>query len=116
MEHVFDPAAVYREVHRTLKPGGHYLHTFPIRKNLVEAARRRAVRTRLGFVRHLVRPPEYHGSPVGRRRSLVTFDYGYAIDSQIAEWAPFDVDIRHFEDEDHGIIGEHTDVVICRRA
>jgi len=115
MEHVFEPARVYREVYRTLKPGGHYLQTFPIRKDQAEAARRRAIRTKLGFVRHLVRPPQYHGNPIGGGRSLVTFDYGYAIESQIAQWAPFEVDIRHFHDEDHGILGEHTDVVICRR-
>jgi SAM-dependent methyltransferase len=115
MEHVFDPAKVYREIYRTLKPGGHYLHTFPIRKDQVEAVRRRAARTRLGIVRHLVQPPQYHGSPIGRQRSLVTFDYGYGIERQIAEWAPFDVGIRHFQDEDHGIIGAHTDVVVCRR-
>ncbi|QEX18342.1 methyltransferase [Hypericibacter terrae] len=115
MEHVFEPAKVYREVYRTLKPGGYCLLTFPIDKNQAEAARRRAERTKLGFVRHLVEPPQYHGGSIGRARALVTFDYGYAIGHQIPKWAPFEVDIRHFHDEDHGILGEYTDVVICRR-
>jgi SAM-dependent methyltransferase len=114
MEHVFEPEKVYREIHRTLKPGGHYLHTFPIRKDQAEAVRRRALRTRMGFVRHLVVPPQYHGSPSGGR-SLVTFDYGYEIERQIAEWAPFEVGIRRLQDEHHGILGSHTDVVVCRR-
>jgi SAM-dependent methyltransferase len=115
MEHVFEPAKVFREIYRTLKPGGHCLLTFPIHKNQAAAVRRRAERTKLGFVGHLVEPPQYHGNSIGRGRALVTFDYGYAIGQQIPQWAPFEVDIRHFHDEDHGILGEYTDVVICRR-
>lgn len=41
MEHVFEPAKAYSEVFRTLKPGGIYIHTFPINKGQVTAAERR---------------------------------------------------------------------------
>jgi SAM-dependent methyltransferase len=115
MEHVFDPPAVYREVYRTLRPGGFYLHTFPIRKWQVEAAIPRAERDPDGAIKNLVETPEYHGNPIDASGSLVTFDYGYNITQKIAEWAPFRVQISRFWDPDHGIIGEYTEVVTCRK-
>lgn len=115
MEHVFDPAAAYREVFRTLKPGGIYLHTVPIHKAQVEAAARRAEIGPDGAVRHLAGEPSYHGNPIDPNGSLVTFDYGYDLHQQIAAWAPFEVRIIRFHDPGHGIIGEYTEVVICRK-
>ncbi|WP_081602552.1 methyltransferase domain-containing protein [Afipia felis] len=43
MEHVFHPDEVFKEIHRTLKPGGMYVSTFPIHKHQVGAAINRAV-------------------------------------------------------------------------
>jgi SAM-dependent methyltransferase len=113
MEHVFHPELVYREIYRTLKPGGVYIHTFPISKGLVAPFRRRAVLELDGTVRHLIEPPQYHGNPIDTEGSLVTFDYGYEIDRQIALWAPFDVRVMRFWDQTHGIIGEFSEVVTC---
>ena len=115
MEHVFRPDLVYSEIHRTLKPGGHYLHTFPIRKHLTAAATPLARLNEDGSVTHLSAKPEYHGNPVDPKGSLVTFDYGYDVSRQIAEWAPFDVRISRFWDQTHGLIGEYTEVVVCRK-
>lgn len=115
MEHVFDPAAAYREIHRTLKPGGTCLHTVPIHKAQIEAARRRAEIGPNGAVRHLVGEPSYHGNPIDPNGSLVTFDYGYDLHQQISAWAPFEVRIIRFCDPDHGVIGEYTEVVVCRK-
>jgi len=113
MEHIFDPERVYREIYRTLKNGGYYLHTFPIRKSVVEAFKALARRTANGSIQHLTATPEYHGNPVDDRGSLVVYDYGYDITRQIADWAPFDVRISRFWDQTHGIIGEYTEVIIC---
>lgn len=114
MEHVFHPAKVYQEIYRTLCPGGLYIHTFPIRKWLVEGGIQRAEQKPDGAVNFLVEPPEYHGSPTGP--SLVTYDYGYDVTRAIAEWAPFDVRILRFWDQHHGIIGDYTEVVVCKKA
>jgi SAM-dependent methyltransferase len=113
MEHLFDPAKAYQEIYRTLCKGGLYIHTFPIRKWLVDGATPRVRQTSGGKVELLVQPPEYHGSPTGE--SLVTFDYGYDVARQIADWAPFDVRISRFWDPHHGIIGEYTEVIVCRK-
>ncbi|MBX9661673.1 MAG: class I SAM-dependent methyltransferase [Nitrospiraceae bacterium] len=115
MEHVFDPQKAYEEIFRTLRPGGVYLHTFPISKFLTQGAKRRAEIGPDGQINLLVEPPEYHLNPVDERGSLVTFDYGYDIGRAISEWAPFDVRILRFWDQTHGVIGEHTEVVVCRK-
>lgn len=113
MEHIFQPPLVYQEVYRTLRAGGLYIHTFPIRKWLVDGATPRAKLNSDGAIQFLVEPPEYHGSPTGA--SLVTYDYGYDIARQITEWAPFDVRISRFWDQRHGIIGDYTEVIVCRK-
>jgi len=113
--HVFHPEKAYSEVYRTLKPGGYYIHTFPIQKWRAEAAACTARLTPDGQVEHLIETPEYHGNPISDKGSLVTFYYGYDISKQIAEWAPFDVRIIRFWDQYHGVIGEYTDVTVCRK-
>ncbi len=84
MEHVFRPDLVYSEIYRTLRPGGLNLHTFPISKQMVAPLRQRASLEADGTVRHVVEPPQYHGNPIDAKGSLVTYDYGYEVDRQIA--------------------------------
>lgn len=113
MEHVFSPSKAYQEIYRTLRRGGLYIHTFPIRKWLVEGAMARAQQEPEGQVKLLVEPPEFHGSPTGD--CLVTYDYGYDIAQKISTWAPFDVRVSRFWDQRHGIIGDYTEVIVCQK-
>ncbi|MFN3959408.1 MAG: class I SAM-dependent methyltransferase [Parvularculaceae bacterium] len=111
-EHVFHPDWMMREIWRTLKPGGVYVATFPILRAQVEALKPRARRETDGSVTHL-EPAQYHGNPISGEGALVTFDYGYDIHKQIAEWAPFDVEISRFQSRRMGILGEFLEVVVC---
>jgi SAM-dependent methyltransferase len=113
MEHVFEPEAVYREIWRTLRPGGLYLHTTPIYKERVKSARR-AIRLGDGSIRYLAKP-EYHGNPTDAQGSLVTWHYGYDLPDLIARWTPFDVEVGRFNDRRHGIVAEFTEVIICKK-
>ncbi len=115
MEHVFQPGLVYAEIFRTLRPGGCYIHTFPIERSITAAAQPLAELSPGGTIRHLTEKPEYHGNPVSAEGSLVTYRYGYGIHQQIAEWAPFDVRVSRFWEPSSGIIGLYTEVVVCRR-
>jgi SAM-dependent methyltransferase len=112
MEHVFDPAAAYREIWRTLAPRGMHIHTTPI-KNHVKSVRR-AERANDGSVRHLL-PAVYHGNPVDSSGALVTFDWGYDLPELIVGWAPFDLEVRRFNDRRRGIVAAMTDVIICTK-
>ena len=111
MEHVFDPGAVFREVKRTLKPGGSYVFTAPTYKGLLQSERQAELDS-YGTVRHLAEP-EYHGSPIGSGRSLVTYHYGYDFPELIKQWCGMDVEVRRFHDHSRGIIGEFTEVYVC---
>jgi SAM-dependent methyltransferase len=113
-EHLFNPKAAYQETFRVLKPGGAYLHTYPIQRSLMESIRQRAILNPDQTIRHM-REPEYHGNPFDRSGSLVTIDYGYDIHKTINEWASFDVRILRFCDPTHGILGEFTEVILCRK-
>jgi SAM-dependent methyltransferase len=113
MEHVFQPDAAYREMYRTLRAGGLHIHTTPIYKDKVTSERRAAREN--GKIIHLVDPPEYHGNPIDAAGSLVTFHYGYDLPDLIQSWAGFDVEVVRFNDRRHGIVGEFTEVIVCRR-
>jgi SAM-dependent methyltransferase len=113
-EHIPDPRQAFCEIWRTLKPGAIVLCTFPVRKAQLAAMERRVVFNSDGTLTHL-KQPEYHGNPISSEGSLVTVDYGYEIHKTIAEWAPFDVRIYRFNDKEHGILGEYTEVFLGRK-
>lgn len=115
LEHVYEPKLVCQEINRTLKPGGVFISTFPIGKGTVQGWSRRFELLPDGS-RKDIRPPEYHGNPIDPEGSIVTVDYGYDVHQALAEWGPFDVRICRFNDRTHGIIGEYTEVVVCRKA
>jgi SAM-dependent methyltransferase len=112
MEHVYNPDKVFQEVYRTLKKGGVYLCTFPVRKGQTVAWERRFEYQQDGS-RKDIKPPEIHGNPVSNEGSIVTVDWGYDLHKQIQEWAPFDVRVCRFADKACGILGEYTEVIIC---
>jgi len=114
LEHIPDPHTAIKEIWRTLKPGGIMVSTFPVRKDQVNPVERRATFGADGTVTHL-KEPEYHGNPIDSKGVLVTVDYGYTIHQCIAAWAPFDVRVYRFNDREHGILGEYTEVFWCRK-
>src|SRR4029453_15169487 len=76
-EHVLDPDAAFREIARTLRPGGAHVFTVPLvcgRK----PSRPRAVRGADGGVVHCLEP-KHHLNPADPNGSLVTMDWGWDI-------------------------------------
>jgi SAM-dependent methyltransferase len=83
-EHLFNPADAFREIARTLRPGGAHVFTTPlVRKN--EPTRFCAHLAPDGTVVHLVERPEYHSNPLSSEGSLVTVNCGYDITTFIFE-------------------------------
>lgn len=76
MEHVFELEKIFEEIARILKVGGSHIFTTPmINKNKTTIKRAELLN---GKVIYLL-PPNYHGSPVDKSGSLVTYDFRYDI-------------------------------------
>ena len=75
MEHVFNPAAAFREIARVLRPHGAHIFTVPM-VNKTRPSRRRASLNQDGEVIHHLEA-QYHGNPIDSKGSLVTIDWGF---------------------------------------
>jgi SAM-dependent methyltransferase len=113
-EHLFDPAAAFHEIARTLRPGGAHLFTTPlVRKN--EPTQFCASLAPDGSVIHLMEPPEYHGNPISSEGSLVTVNWGYDITTFIFETSGLFTEIVFLDILEYGIRAEYIEVLIARK-
>lgn len=113
MEHVNRPDLCFREMARTLRPGGAVIFTTPL-----FAARAATARRAVYFpdgVEHLAEP-EYHGNPIDASGALVTFHYGQDLSDLIRAWVPaFSVCRIDLNAPEIGVLGEFRDVFLLTR-
>jgi SAM-dependent methyltransferase len=110
MEHVFEPALAYREIARTLAPGGRHIFTTPMSRAIpqsVVCARKRSD----GSIEHL-RPPEYHGNPIDEKGALVTIWYGDDLGMLVERASQLPTTIHLLDDPYRGIAGEFLEVMV----
>lgn len=112
-EHLFDPEAAFRQVHRILKPGGAHVFTVPIARK-TEPTIRCASKLEDGRIIHHTEP-EYHNSAFEENGSLVTMHWGYDIVNFIAEATDMPTTIVSIDDIDHGIKGDGVEVLVSRK-
>lgn len=113
-EHIFDPAQAFKEIARTLKPGGAHVFTTPlVNKNAPTEWCARLNPD--GTIRHLISPPEYHGNPVSAEGSLVTVHWGYDITQYIFEACGLFTEIVYLDALELGIRAEYIEVLITRK-
>ncbi|WP_226989105.1 class I SAM-dependent methyltransferase [Desulfuromonas sp. TF] len=109
-EHVFHPSKAFREIARTLKPGGAHIFTVP----LVQKNKPSCLQAYLGDdgeVCHLA-PPVYHGNPVSDEGSLVTVKWGFDICRHIFEACGLFTHMVHIDDLSKGIRAELIEVLV----
>ncbi len=113
-EHLLDPARGFKEIARTLKPGGAHVFTTPLinNKNPTQWC---AKRKDNGPIEFLVDPPEYHGNPVSAEGSLVTVHWGYDITKYIYDACGLFTEMIYLDNLDLGIRAELIEVLITRK-
>lgn len=114
LEHVFDPAQVFREIARTLKPGGGHVCTVPlVRRGGLKSERRARLRPD-GSIEHLA-PAEYHGNPVSDEGSLVIMDWGFDICQAIHQASGLFTTMIQIDDLSRGIRAEYIEVLVTQK-
>jgi SAM-dependent methyltransferase len=110
MEHVFAPSKVFREIARTLKPGGAHIFTVPL-VNRNNPSKLRARRRDDGYLDYL-QPPEYHHNPISDQGALVTVDWGFDICTHIFDSCGLFTHLLYIEDLSKGIKADYNEVLI----
>lgn len=113
MEHVFDPVSAFREIARTLRPGGAHVFTTPL-VNKERHSERWAQLGSDGAVNHL-HSAEYHGNPISDKGSLVTMHWGYDITDFIAASSGLFTTVVYIDQLDAGIRAEYIEVLVTRK-
>lgn len=111
-EHVLHPERGFREVARTLKPGGAHVFTIPY---YGQWATKRRAEERKGKVVHL-HPPEYHGNPIDEKGSLVVTEWGYDMADFIYKASGLTTTVLLTRDRTKGLDGQFLEVFISRKA
>ena len=81
MEHIYEPDRAFKEIHRTLKPGGAHIFSVPL-INKHKKTQRWATKGKDGQP-NFIYEPEWHGNPVDAKGSPVTFHWGFDIKDYI---------------------------------
>ena len=113
LEHVHDPARVFREIARTLKPGGSHVCGVPLvnkhRPSQVWATRHQ------GGSPNFLHEPDYHENPVDPKGSPVTMHWGYDIVEFIKKATGLETTIEYVDDLSQGIRAEYIEVLVTRK-
>lgn len=113
LEHVLRPAEVFREIARTLRPGGAHIFTVPLVRRH-QPSMPRALPGEGDEIRHLL-PPQHHGNPVDPRGSLVTNDWGFDITRHIHDACGLFTHIIVIDDLSRGIRAELIEVLVTMK-
>ncbi|HEY7547732.1 MAG TPA: class I SAM-dependent methyltransferase [Blastocatellia bacterium] len=110
-EHVLNPALAFKEVARTLKPGGAHVFTVPWyywKQTFVRAVQEN------GNVRHLAEP-DYHIDASGAGGSLVVTEWGADFCDFIYRHSGMTTTVLRIRDRYRGIDGEFIEVFVSRK-
>lgn len=113
LEHVYEPAAVFVEIARTLRPGGAHVFSVPL-VNKHRPSQVWAVRGSDGAPRFL-HTPEFHGNPVDPRGAPVTMHWGFDIVEHIRTATGLDTEIHTLDELAHGVRAEYIEILVTRK-
>ena len=111
-EHLPFPEQAFREIARTLKPGGAHLFTVPC-DFTSDTVIRASVSTTGDLIHH--HPPVYHGNPIDEKGSLVFRDWGHDLPDVIRAASGMETEIVRLRDFWHGIEPVLNEIYISRK-
>jgi len=106
-EHIADPKKGFKEIHRVLKPGGHYILTVPFDGSLKNSRIRATVKD--NKVHHIL-PPSYHEDKLRRDGVLVFTDFGLDLIPTLEE---IGFEVKTFENKRPDYAGGYNIVFAC---
>ncbi len=110
MEHIFDIDSAFKEIARTLGPGGAHIFTTPL-VNFTNPTEEWARKKRNGDIEFLHKP-EYHGNPMNPKGALVTYHFGYDICDRIFNACKLHTAIIRIDDLRYGIRARLNEVLV----
>jgi SAM-dependent methyltransferase len=113
LEHIFNPELAFKEIARTLRPGGAHICTLPIVNKHKPSCRRASLNSE-GLVTYYD-DIQYHGNPVDINGSLVTFDWGFDICEKIHSASGMFTHLIQIDDLSNGIRAEYIDVLVSKK-
>ncbi|MGM1056432.1 MAG: class I SAM-dependent methyltransferase [Bacteroidota bacterium] len=113
MEHVFEPKKAFKEIHRTLKPGGAHIFSVPlVNKHL--PSQRWATKGQNGEPNFLY-SEEWHGNPINKKGSPVKMHWGYDIKDFIKKQTGANCSIEYIDDLNFGIRAEYIEIIVAKK-
>lgn len=113
MEHIYEPDLAFKEIYRTLKPGGAHVFSVPI-INKHKPTQRWANKNADGSPAFLFEP-EWHGNPIDAKGSPVTFHWGYDIIDFIIKHTGAQCEMIYMDDLKHGIRAEYIEIIVMKK-
>jgi len=113
-EHIFFPDKAFKEIARTLRPGGMHIFTVPLvnKTNPTEECAKIGPDGEIIYLQE----PEYHGNPADPEKgSLVTRRWGYDICNYIFESTGLPTKIIRIDAIELGIRAEYIEVLITQK-
>ena len=110
-EHILHPALAFREIARTLRPGGAHIFTVPVYHGQKTIVRAEETANEMKYLLE----PMYHGNPVDKKGSLVVTDWGDDMLDFIQTSSGMTTKMLTFHDRSLGLEAEFLDVFVSRK-
>lgn len=111
IEHLLEPCAAFREIARTLRPGGVHLFTVPWYYWQETKIRARLLNNKVEYLEE----SQYHGNPVDAKGSLVVTEWGRDLCDTIYLSSGMTTTVIRIFDRRQGIEAQFIEVFISRK-
>jgi SAM-dependent methyltransferase len=113
MEHIYQPDKAFKEIHRTLKPGGSHIFSVPLINKHMPT--KRWANKGIDGEPEFLFEPEWHGNPIDKKGSPVTMHWGFDIIDYIKKHTQAESKIVYINDLQYGIRAEYIEIIVAKK-